>query len=178
MRQTLTKRKCGLRITAFHEAGHCVAAVILGLHLASIAASVIPDGDDLGNTFVWPPQSKDKEEALKFATYLLSGTIAERVLAGEEKKAVPAAHGDIKMAEETLKVFGDSEENLRARRQSVESAKQIVRDNWPAVEAVASVLIQLGSLSSKHVKSLVRKSKRSACIRHSKAKTSPMCIPD
>jgi len=67
------KKVSGRELTAFHEAGHCVATVVLGLHFGGLGVCVAEDAEDLGNTFVLPPPNNDRKAALKFATYLLCG---------------------------------------------------------------------------------------------------------
>ena len=146
-----------LRITAFHEAGHCVGAVIMGLRFLSLGVTIAwgDDQEDSGNTFAVRPRGGTESDILKDLTYLLCGGVAERILAADDKHRVPGADADINEAEKVLSSVVDEIRNAELRRRSYEQANTLLRENWAAVEAIASELIKHRSLRPDRIKAIV-----------------------
>jgi ATP-dependent Zn protease len=155
-----------LRFTAFHEAGHGVAAVLLGLSfIGSMGIFILPFSDedenaeDDGLAFVALRQAKSEEDILKNVTYLLCGGIAERILAGDETHKVPGAVGDIEQAQKALSELPEAERTAFARR-SYEGGKTLLRENWAAVEALAEELIKHYRVKADDISEIVEKHRR------------------
>jgi ATP-dependent Zn protease len=145
-----------LRITAFHEAGHCVGAVVLGLTFLSIGVTMIPDENDLGNTWVFPPIGNDEETILKHLTYLLCGAAAEKILAGDENHPVLGVAGDIDLAEKFLRRLSDEDRKQVLRNRCYLDATSLLKANWRAVEAIVAKLVKRDHLLAREIESTVR----------------------
>ncbi len=115
-----------------HEAGHCVAAALLGLPLVS--AHVRHSGDRSGETSL----SGQGRSAFDFAVYCFAGPAAERLLVGSD-----GGRTDREMA----LAAGVGSRLLEARGK----ADALVLKNRTAIEAVAGELRREKSISAARV---------------------------
>ena len=127
-------------IAAFHEAGHVVAAVLLGGQVPVVA---IDDGDDGGGRCAirWPVSAGD--QARREALFVAAGPVAERLRFGSVDAAIVA--GDQwchrQRFREPVDDFGPAER----------VAERLVRARWGAIARVAAALSCRRSLTREDV---------------------------
>jgi len=137
---------------AYHEAGHAVAAVVLGLEVEM--ASIVPEGDILGHVVAPEPIDSSLECWIARATMLWCGPLAAQRHFGA---FIDDGGSD---DHESIDVFGDCaaigagelggfKEWTRARAMSVLNA------NWSAVTAVALALLEHDTLTGDEIRQLV-----------------------
>ena len=145
--------------TAYHEAGHMVAAWDLGLPVAG--ATIVPDSDSFGHVRV------PFEDRVRYADWVDEDGYLEAFLvvyfagvaAGEKHTGVPTPEVAVELslgdpgtdhynaADLILSLAGDdpdSQEEVGARAQR--HARFLVEARWEQVEAVAAVLLERETL--------------------------------
>lgn len=129
-----------LRITAFHEAGHAVAALRLGLVFDHVTA--VPDERaETDGALHWTDLQSSGELELApeaDAIVLLAGPLAEARLLEVSIEDVfgSDAAGDDREALATLGL--DEDEFVTATRDAI----ALVEDEWPLIEKIAAELIR------------------------------------
>jgi hypothetical protein len=124
--------------TAYHEAGHCVAAHALGHQVISVSA----DG-------VYEQYRRNPNATLTRAVIALCGPMAEhRYRPITKQQRAELWQGAWKLDRDKVICADDGERVDRL-------AKRIVRDNWGKIELVAQVLLMRGSLTQDEVESLI-----------------------
>jgi hypothetical protein len=174
---------------ATHEAGHAVAAVVLGLRLngVSIKCRRLPDGRiSLGFTdcpiMTADVAGKGEETAHPILTQCLSGPMAETRtdsmpmrrdvvesafqddFAGARMVATVAVCTSVDRGDG--KMFFPPEEIQRRQpqlsamiRRALEAAEQLVSDHWSAIAKVSSLLLERQELTGDEVAEIVRAAK-------------------
>lgn len=149
----------GRELTAYHEAGHAVAAELL--KSGSVTDVVIgPAGGG---------KSRDNvREWRKGALVDAAGGAAERVLAGKsagttflgDRADYWGSQSDNRRADAFISTLGFSSEARREERRKLDiEAESIVRWAWPAVCAVADALLERGQLTGDDVRAIMRTGK-------------------
>ena len=155
--------------TAYHEAGHAIASYVLGVPFLKV--SIISYGDYLGMV------EHDKEghdrcldsitngeidydnEALNMVcnklTVYFSGRVAEEIYTG---KQVEISGDDYEMAVDILFHMGYTDMNEQFYVYH-EKAINLIKNNWPSVEAVATALLENKELSRKDIDGILRNKK-------------------
>lgn len=159
-----------LRLIAWHEAGHTVAALHYGFEVSKV--TIIPSTTGAGGvTFITPKKmglhTLEELEASVRKTY--AGRVGEWLLLKDERKLTTGAHNDIKQATQTIqqivtefgmsKEYGmlnlndlniDSKIILNEVVQTAQRLEQETRDllteNMDLVEAVANALLERETL--------------------------------
>jgi len=154
-----------LQSTAYHEAGHAVAAWALGVPVRSI--TIVRDGNvSLGSVTYAPVLSKrvlqpfkfktslqgieGETAALRYAVISLAGVVSQRKYAPRSVRRGHARH-DYQAVIFSAEQAGcsDEQELKHWYRRALRRAEQLIERKWPAVEAVASALIKKRELSGK-----------------------------
>ncbi|HEX6815428.1 MAG TPA: hypothetical protein VF102_07140 [Gemmatimonadaceae bacterium] len=134
--------------TAWHEAGHAVAAVLYQLPFTYVTVRAF--GDSLGHITVPFDQtrSSDVRYCEHFAVMTACGPAAEQLVSGERSQwyAVGAA-GDLRDVDAILvHLVGGGSALSSAHRQVWEAAEEIVRKWEPAIARVAATLVERRTL--------------------------------
>ena len=165
--QDLSKR----RIAAYHEAGHAVAAHVLGRKIVSV--SVEPDADEgsggrLTLTQEWWPGDNYEPGSLLalnaehpyeyWITILLAGGIAQRIGTGTEPAFGHTVDDHTRAAEIALSAVDIAPEpsdisalQKRARLRT----EKLIEDHWGAVEALTTALLERQTLSGEEVRQVI-----------------------
>jgi hypothetical protein len=152
---------------AYHEAGHAVAAFMLGMHvdLVSIETQGFPPGWPLrgGVLASFNPEGKrNRDEAERAATAGLSGEQAERLWCRRKpwRRAKSTHHvrfsGDRAYVHEMLRPFiKDSADEDRIIKRLKEAARTLLANHWSCVEVLAAKLAEHKVLNGGEIKRLV-----------------------
>lgn len=131
------RKTSGLERTAYHEAGHAVMAVAFGARLKAV--SIIPAEGRCSVTRKQP------------ITTLWGGLVAEELLTGRSPYRA--------WAQWDWKVLRD----MARGREAVDGVmiaylvtRRILRRNWPAVRALAGILLRERSISGRHARNLLQ----------------------
>lgn len=132
--------------TARHEAGHAVAAVVLGLALEKVSAA--PHRGAWGGCWL-SSDAADRTTARREAVQAVAGYVAERLASGDASRSASrddyldvrrlAEHHGIGPRREPAGTY-DARYRRWLRRLEREAAS-ILRSNWQWVEAVSSALL-------------------------------------
>lgn len=117
------------KATAYHEAGHALAAYRFDHYGGRI--TIIPEGDTVGSSLSegeWGDGSKDIEQII----VLYAGFTAESKYNKNANKL--ASSSDDAKAADLLQRTNETESNLR------EKTKKIIDKNWTIIEAIAEKL--------------------------------------
>jgi hypothetical protein len=140
-------------ITAYHEAGHAVAAVRTGLVFDVVSA--IPDEErELDGALDWLDLQSEVELEMprkSFALVLLAGACAEAKLRGLRFDRVFAGIGAMDDRESVASLGLSDEEFVAVSRDTVE----FVEHDWSAIERVARELDAGAELNYDDVEALV-----------------------
>lgn len=150
--------------TAIHEAGHVVAATVIGiqLDLATIRAGSTEDAAYLGRTRITRSDDfyrligEDVEFTEKHIIQAWAGTLAEE-RAGVHEPG-DWSHDRETVADLAIRISGPDVNGL-IERLRVE-ADQLLATHWATVERVAEALVQQESLTSDHLKELLHELRR------------------
>jgi ATP-dependent Zn protease len=135
--------------TAYHEAGHAVVAYGLGLEVGR--TSVVEDEESMGRAHVpvlddfaviWEAGGPEWDSYLKAQlAVFLAGAVAEEIYAGEE---VELEGNDLRFAVDLVLHLAGPEETdqIELSERAAETARRILRDNWPVVETLAAELLE------------------------------------
>ena len=150
--------------TAFHEAGHAFAAVMVGARVISV--TIDPDANDLpdrfGDTEVgWDRQQfSDREFAEKFALVSLAGPVAEMIMTGDRwhPALLPEWAGDWNHAMHSAQqLFDDHQRCVQfLERMAVELHQVFSRDDvWSFIGAIVDDLMAHETLEGDQVHDIV-----------------------
>jgi ATP-dependent Zn protease len=152
---------------AYHEAGHAVAAFILGMHvdLVSIETQGFPPGWLLRGGVLATfnhEGTQNQDEAERAATAGLAGEQAERLWCRQKpwRRAKSTHHvnfsGDRAYVHEMLRPFiKDSADEDRIIKRLKEAARTLLANHWSCVEVLAAKLAEHKVLKSGEIKRLV-----------------------
>jgi ATP-dependent Zn protease len=140
--------------TAYHEAGHAVAA--LALDRPVVKVSIRPDRDRLGICFFGKAVFRPSEDWLEREVLIaLAGLAAEAKRTGEYQRE--AAGRDLRYARGlSLQRAGSQRQAERLERRLLSKAEHLLdrRANWRAVERIAEALLQSGEISGRQARHL------------------------
>lgn len=160
----MTKTKEMLN-TAYHEAGHAVAAFVLHIPIGRDGATIIPDHNagSLGTchilrklkenpTYATSPRTRARIEDL--SVMLMAGDAAQRRF---QPRSRYGGHRDIQDAIDLLDYVSSSSEVSNARvRVAFLEARALVECHWDRIRAVATSLYDKRTLSREDVLCLIR----------------------
>src|SRR4051812_41850310 len=139
--------------TAYHEAGHAVAALVLGRPVHKV--SVLPDCDRLGwcefKKGVFRPSEDWLEREVMIA---LAGMAAEARHTGEY--ALPEAAQDLRFVRKLALQRASERSVERLERRLLAKTENLLADdaNWQAVELIAAELLKHGQISGRAARHL------------------------
>lgn len=167
-----------LKSTAYHEAGHAVAA--WWLHLRFKKVSIRPDSDSLGRLVHRKFKAADNPECNSSARIqLLMEKHAICALAGREAqrkfnpRSIRSYHhrSDYGQVIEYLSCrVADGEEIRLWARLLVHRANALITFRWPAVKAVATALLERKTLTEQEVRDTIDSAYSQAVQRKGKPK--------
>src|SRR5438445_89284 len=143
-----------LRETAFHEAGHAVAGCVLGLGMSTEGMHIVPEEEDGSTTFgltaVRPPRPNVKN-VQKWVVMLFCGGLAAGLSKGFEVKEYGTEHDLMEINGHLDSITDSAEEKTELGQALCREAKELLHDNWPAVQSLAGELLEKKRLTGKHV---------------------------
>lgn len=136
------------RADAYHEIGHGLVGVVLGVEVSyiSLERKITEDGIQNGCTS-YRKTSKENE-----AIMLVAGKLANRI-----SKAISSSDQDEARLKE---LFPDSQERVRVVRIAEEYALLIIEENGAALTELAELLMQQGRVEGSTVREIVEKHRR------------------
>ena len=156
--------------TAYHEAGHAVAAWHLGFKV--LDASIIRDDESLGHVAIEPEEPStcdaiargDRWDTSRFiaekrAMILQAGDLAQRLY---NSKPVRRSHcqDDLKKCRDLLRVFAPDVEKRDVEPYCLlmrNWTAHLIEQNWHLVEAVANALLDCPTLSGTRINEIIGK---------------------
>lgn len=139
--------------TAYHEAGHAVAALALGRPVHKV--SVLPDRDRLGWCEFKKGAFRPTEDWVeREAVIALAGLAAEAIHTGTY--AFAEAGRDLRYVRKLLAYRASPRTLPRVERRMLSKAEHLLADdeNWQAVAAIAAELRRLGQISGRAARHL------------------------
>ena len=125
-----------LRSIAAHEAGHCVAAVKLGMLVRKIEIIATPDGLD-GYSHV----DHEHSRLIDYVAMILSGAAAESNVMGFKAASRPHSNSDDQRISEAIAKVGHSQRAL-LMAMATQKAQRLVRTHRPTVLTLAGALFE------------------------------------
>jgi ATP-dependent Zn protease len=148
--------------TAFHEAGHAVAA--LALDRPVVRVSILPDRDSLGICAFGKAVFRPSEDWLEREVLIsLAGLAAEARHTGEYDRE--SAGRDLRYARRlSLQRAGSDRQAERLERRLLAKAEHLLDrpGNWAAVERIARELLAAGEMSGRQARHLYEECLRRA----------------
>ena len=150
--------------TAYHEAGHAVAAFVLRLKIGRRGVSIVPDKEHgkLGYANIaaqlrerpdCATNARTRARIETWAVAYLARDVAERKFYGRRRFG---GHSDLLHASDLLEYIATSVEQFDARlRVAYVGAQDLIEDNWSSVQTVAEELLRKQTLSTDEVAKLV-----------------------
>jgi ATP-dependent Zn protease len=150
--------------TAYHEAGHAVAACVLRLKIGKRGVTILPEKERnmLGCANIaaqlrerpdCATSARTRARIEAWAVAHLAGDVAERKFNGRRSFG---GHSDLLHASDLLEYISSSVEQFDARlRVAYVGAQDLIEDNWESVQAVAEELLRKRTLSADEVAKLV-----------------------
>jgi ATP-dependent Zn protease len=165
------------RVTAYHEAGHAVAATVLGHPINSV--TVVPGENDLGGMLPDPDDGQNLNTAFylyRISLISLAGALAEICLKGtvnksgvgitDMKSGTFVDSSDCDRAKKVANCIKRDHRMRKIRAFPVKEAERLIRNNWSAVEAVAGALMQHKTLTLTDVIRIIGYPKSRRAIQH------------
>lgn len=152
-----------LELIAYHEAGHAVIALVLGLNIGRRGVTIIPDKTSVGSTDLprfWvsggfiAPRTHVRIE--NYAVAYLAGPAAQDRFRPRSRFR---GHSDLDQAADLLGCISESSRVATARLDvAIRRARHLVGRHWSDVVAVAGALIEHRILSMMQVQEVLRRS--------------------
>lgn len=166
-KQQLLERYVG---TAVHEAGHVVAAYVLGIEFEYVTIETDPETGAIGSvrTIPWPEELVNQDDFAPEVRKLqqahiifsLAGGIAERRLASQVKwKWDVGDFPDIQEATDLAFIYGN-DDLATVMDDAWEKAHEIIESNWPIVRTLAWALVEKHHIEKKEVLKIIEDIKK------------------
>ena len=140
--------------TAYHEAGHAVAA--LALDRPVVKVSILADRDRAGICFFGKAAFRPSEDWLEREVLIaLAGLAAEARQTGEYNR--DAAARDLRYARQlSVQRAGNDRQAERLERRLLSKAEHLLERGsyWSAVERIAAALLRAGEISGRQARHL------------------------
>jgi ATP-dependent Zn protease len=140
--------------TAYHEAGHAVAA--LALDRPVVKVSILADRDRAGICFFGKAVFRPSEDWLEREVLIaLAGLAAEARQTGEYNR--DAAARDLRYARQlSVQRAGNDRQAERLERRLLSKAEHLLQrgSHWDAVERIAAELLRAGEISGRQARHL------------------------
>jgi ATP-dependent Zn protease len=158
------KLRVSERATAYHEAGHAVAAFFLNLSIGRRGVTIVPNKQEhtLGAAHVLRQLRANPEYAMPPRTHVRIEKIAVMCLAGDaaERKFSPrrkfGGEQDIRNAVDLLDYLSGSQQITQARLKVADlEARQFVKLHWKQIVAVAKALLKHKTLTAQQVREVI-----------------------
>lgn len=137
-------------LTAFHEAGHAVMAILMGRPVQKV--SIIPSQNRLGAMTLQKGRTKQVQDKLEGdMLILLAGMAAEGRKSG--KYNLQGASQDLRMVEKlALARAGNARQASKLIHKMLDKTQHLLSDraNWTAVKAIAAELLEHESISGRN----------------------------
>lgn len=141
-----------LELTAYHEAGHAVMALLMGRSVQKV--SIIPSQNRLGAVTMQKGRSKQVQDKLEAdILILLAGMAAEGRKSGQYN--LGGAKQDLQMVEKlALSRAGNPKQATKLIQKTLDKTQHILsqKANWLAVKKIAQELVEHGSISGRAAK--------------------------
>jgi ATP-dependent Zn protease len=148
--------------TAYHEAGHAVAAFFE--HLAIKSVTVVPDEGSFGKVKHYRTPSfrpdvnadaRTNQRVLAHMLVDLAGPAAEREIGGRAFRHA-TSHQDYQNAADLATRLCGSDESVNALLRWVGvCARDLVRTRWPMIELLAKALLTRRTLNGRQVREVI-----------------------
>jgi ATP-dependent Zn protease len=141
-------------LTAYHEAGHAVIALVLGRPIHRV--TILADKDQLGSCAFGKPVFRPSEDWLeREALIALAGLAAEARFSGVYELQ-GAARDRRYVSTLALQRTGDERKAERLERRLLAKTENLLaqEENWSAVERIAAELLRVGTLSGRAARHL------------------------
>jgi ATP-dependent Zn protease len=158
MKQRVSNRE----ITAYHEAGHVVVAVSLGVPFSSVTIKPgkrylgLTYSKVIGRTWECPLAELDQNQLM----CVMAGSLSEQIFTGLCLFSDPVAR---KLMDAIVSLpWSDEPDECQGSRlgidipmKYVERTEKLLRSNWPKVERIAKALLEQQTLSRQKVTKLL-----------------------
>jgi ATP-dependent Zn protease len=175
-----------LRATAYHEAGHAVAAIHQRIPLHGV--TIKPEGDSLGRTthanllknrhIDWDASAANERRMERQVAMSLAGPAAEQRFRSRHrlrKFNSEQSRDDYDEAIGLIDRFTGSNNQTQRRLDEFQAhASAFVRDHWNEIRAVAEALLHRTRLSSQAIRRVIRDQQR--CIRNGRTMPKPVVL--
>lgn len=136
-------------LTAYHEAGHAVIAIIVGRTVNKV--SIVPGGKRLGVCKMNKGRTKVSQDALEAELLiLLAGMAAEGRRSGRYN--IQGASQDIRDAEKlALMRAGNANQAEKILRRALDKVQNLLdqKATWTAIKAISEALLENDSISGR-----------------------------
>ncbi len=150
------------KLTAFHEAGHAVVALLVGRPVQKV--SIIPSQNRLGSCHMSKGRSKKAQDTLESEMLiLLAGMAAEGRVAGRYN--VAGAQQDLMMVQKLASQrAGNQRQMEKLVHRTLDKVNHMLRDQatWSAVKSIANALLDSESISGREAKHLLTMAQNSS----------------
>ena len=139
-------------LTAYHEAGHAVMALLMGRSLKKV--SIIPSQNRLGSCTIQKGRAKQVQDKLEAQILiLLAGMVAESRKSGRYN--VQGASQDLRAVEQlAMARSGNPRQAQKLVHKMLDKTQHLLRNKatWSAVKVIAAELIEHKSISGRAAK--------------------------
>ena len=144
------------RLTAFHEAGHAVMAELCGRLLTEV--EIVGDREHTGSVqslAFLPNPDAEAEDIERHLKIVLAGTVAETIISG--RQGWDETSEDLDAAVRLgMRLVDDCEDVLPLLQDIGADVKQDLDRHWPAVEMLATELLDRKTLTGSEVRNLLK----------------------
>lgn len=138
-----------LTLTAYHEAGHAVMALLMGRSVQKV--SIIPSQNRLGAVTIQKGQVKQQQDRIEAdMLILLAGMAAEGRMSG--KYNLQGAAQDLRQVEKlAMARSGNAGQASKLIRKTLDKTQHLLNEksNWTAVKVIAAELLERESISGR-----------------------------